>query len=257
MLYMSRMELSIELLLILFFTGLFAGFVDSIAGGGGLLTMPVLLWSGLPPAVALGTNKLQGTIGTLTSSINFYHKGYIPFKSALSSVIMAFCGSALGTLSVTRIDSTTLSALLPLLLMLFAVYFFFSPRLSDLDVRQRINRHVFAVTAGFAIGFYDGFFGPGTGSFYVIAYVTLLGYGAIKATAHTKLLNFSSNISALLFFQLAGLVSWKIGLVMGIGQMIGSYAGSHMTMKHGVQLIKPMLIIVSAVLSIKLFIEAI
>ncbi len=251
------MELSIELLALLFLTGLAAGFVDSIAGGGGLLTMPVLLWIGLPPAVALGTNKLQGTVGTLTSSFHFYKKGHIPIRSALPAVITAFIGSAIGTYVVRRVDAEDLSALLPLLLMLFAVYFLFSPRITDEDARQRLGKHAFAFTAGLAIGFYDGFFGPGAGAFYVIAYVTLMGYGIIKATAHTKLLNFSSNISALLFFQLAGLVSWPIGLAMALGQVVGSYTGSHLTMKHGVQLVKPMLIVVSVLMSVKLLIDAI
>lgn len=250
------MELSIELLLILFMTGMAAGFVDSIAGGGGLLTVPVLLWSGMPPALALGTNKLQGTIGTLTSSYHFYRKGHIPLKSALTSVITAFSGSALGTYAVRQFDADFLSTLLPLLLMLFAFYFLLSPRITDNDARQRMHRHVFALTAGLGIGFYDGFFGPGAGAFYVIAYVTLMGYGMIKATAHTKLLNFSSNISALLFFQVAGLVSWPVGLAMGLGQIAGSYTGSHLTIKHGVKLVKPMLIIVSIVMSIKLLLDA-
>ena len=250
------MELSIELLLILFLTGLAAGFVDSIAGGGGLLTMPVLLWIGLPPAMALGTNKLQGTIGTLTSSFNFYKNGHIPVRSALSSVITAFIGSALGTYAVRQFESEALSTILPLLLLVFAIYFFFSPRITDEDARQRLGKHAFAFSAGLGVGFYDGFFGPGAGAFYVIAYVTLLGYGIIKATAHTKLLNFSSNISALIFFQLAGLVSWPIGLAMGLGQVVGSYTGSHLTMKHGVQLVKPMLIIVSILMSLKLLYDA-
>jgi len=251
------MELSIDLVLILFMTGLAAGFVDSIAGGGGLLTMPVLLWTGMPPAVALGTNKLQGTIGTLTSSFHYYRKGHIPLKSAVSSVVTAFIGSAIGTFAIRQFDTAVLSALLPLLLMLFAVYFLFSPRISDTDSHQRLTKYSFALTAGLGVGFYDGFFGPGAGAFYVIAYVTLLGYGIVKATAHTKLLNFSSNISALLFFQLAGVVAWKIGLVMGLGQIIGSYIGSHLTIKHGVQLVKPMLIAVSVIMSIKLLIDAI
>lgn len=251
------MELSIELLALLFLTGLAAGFVDSIAGGGGLLTMPVLLWIGLPPAVALGTNKLQGAVGTLTSSFHFYKKGHIPVRSALSAVITAFTGSAIGTYVVRRVDAEALSALLPLLLMLFALYFLLSPRITDEDARQRLGKHAFALSAGLAIGFYDGFFGPGAGAFYVIAYVTLMGYGIIKATAHTKLLNFSSNISALLFFQLAGLVSWPIGLAMALGQVAGSYTGSHLTMKHGVQLVKPMLIVVSVLMSVKLLVDAI
>ena len=249
------MELSIELFLILFAVGIVAGFIDSIAGGGGLLTIPALLWSGLPPLTVLGTNKLQGTLGTLTSTFNYYRKGHIPLKSALPGFILVFIGSAAGTLTVQQFDNQSLATLLPVLLLVFALYFLLSPRMTDKDAQQRMSAMVFAFTAGVGIGFYDGFFGPGTGSFFVIAYVTLLGYGITKATAHTKLMNFSSNIASLIFFQLAGLVAWKIGLVMGAGQMIGSYAGSHLTMKHGVKLVKPMLITVSVLMSVKLLLD--
>jgi uncharacterized membrane protein YfcA len=249
------MDLSIELILILFITGIAAGFIDSIAGGGGLLTIPVLLWSGLPPLTVLGTNKLQGTAGTLTSSLNFYRNGHIPVKSALPAVVMTFIGSAVGTLAVQQLDNQSLATLLPLLLMAFALYFLISPRITEKDAQQRITVSVFAFTAGFGIGFYDGFFGPGTGSFFVIAYVTLLGYGITRATAHTKLMNFFSNIASLVFFQLAGLVAWKVGLIMAAGQIIGSYTGSHLSMKHGVKLIKPMLVLVSVLISLKLLFE--
>jgi len=249
------MELSIELILILFITGIAAGFIDSIAGGGGLLTIPVLLWSGLPPLTVLGTNKLQGTAGTLTSSLNFYRNGHIPLKSALPVVIMTFIGSAIGTLTVQQLDNQSLATLLPILLLIFALYFLISPRITDKDALQRMSVTLFAFTAGFGIGFYDGFFGPGTGSFFVIAYVTLLGYGITRATAHTKLMNFSSNLASLIFFYLAGLIAWQVGLIMAAGQVIGSYSGSHLTMKHGVTLIRPMLVIVSVLMSLKLLFD--
>lgn len=250
------MELSIELILLLFITGIAAGFIDSIAGGGGLLTVPVLLWSGLPPLTALGTNKLQGTAGTLTSSFNFYRNGHVPLKPALSAVVLTFIGSAVGTLTVQQLDNQSLATLLPVLLLAFALYFLISPRITNKDALQRMTVQAFAFTAGFGIGFYDGFFGPGTGSFFVIAYVTLLGYNITRATAHTKLMNFSSNIASLVFFQLAGLVAWKVGLIMAAGQMIGSYCGSHLSMKHGVKLIKPMLVIVSVLMSLKLLLDS-
>ncbi|MGD2118209.1 MAG: TSUP family transporter [Chromatiales bacterium] len=249
------MELSFELVLLLFATGLLAGFVDSIAGGGGLLTVPVLLWTGMPPAMVLGTNKLQGSIGTLTSSFNFYRNGHVPLRSAALSMVCAFVGSALGTYAVRSLDASLLSRLLPLLLILFALYFLFSPRVNDIDAQHRIGRNLFALTAGFGIGFYDGFFGPGAGAFYVMAHIALLGYGIVRATAHTKVLNFASNISALLFFQIAGLVSWPIGLSMGAGQVFGSYLGSHLSMRHGVRLIKPVLVITSTAISLKLLFD--
>lgn len=249
------MEIGLELLLIFFVTGLLAGLVDSIAGGGGLLTVPVLLWSGLPPALALGTNKLQGSIGTLASSFHFYRHGHIPLKGMLWPIVLTFTGSAAGTLTVQNIQAEYLATLLPILILLFAMYFMFSPRISDKDAHQRLSMNAFGFIGGFGVGFYDGFFGPGAGAFYMVAFVALMGFNLVKATAHTKLLNFTSNISSLLFFQLAGLVSWPVGLAMGAGQLIGSSIGAHLSIRHGSRLIKPLLVIVSVLISAKLLWE--
>lgn len=246
------MEISTELAVLLFATAIAAGFIDSIAGGGGLLAMPVLLWIGLPPLTALGTNKLQGTVGTLTASLNYLKSGLLRPRQITSAVTAAFLGSALGTWSVQQVDSQLLAMLIPTMLMLSAVYFLVSPRVTDEDAQPRLSMPVFAGSIAFAIGFYDGFFGPGTGSFFVIALVMLLGYGLTRATAATKLLNFSSNLASLLFFAYAGSVDWRIGLLMAGGQLVGSYAGSHLGIRHGARLIKPLLVSVSVILSVKL-----
>lgn len=241
-----------ELLLALTAVALAAGFVDSIAGGGGLLALPALLATGMPPLQALATNKLQGSFGTLAASVNFLRSGSIDLRRLWPAIACTFVGSAAGTLAVQGLNPDILQRLVPLLLAAFALYFLFSPRVGDLDARQRLPALAFALLIGTGVGFYDGFFGPGTGSFFAFACVALLGYNLRRATAATKALNFTSNIASLLFFAWAGKVLWVPGLCMGLGQMAGAWLGSHLVLRHGSTLIRPMLVLVSLVVSAKL-----
>ncbi len=232
------MELELVTLFALFGVALVAGFIDAIAGGGGLLTVPALLATGMPPALVLGTNKLQSSFGS--------------FSATWPAVICTFIGAAIGTLAVQTIDAAILERLLPFLLMAFACYFYFSPRVSDAESSRRLTPMLFALLVGGGVGFYDGFFGPGTGSFFAIGFVALAGFGMARATAHTKLLNFTSNIASLLFFALGGKVVWSVGFCMALGQFIGARFGSKMVLKKGVKLIKPLLVTVSLLMSAKL-----
>jgi hypothetical protein len=244
-----------EILALLALVALVAGFVDAIAGGGGLLTLPALLWAGLPPAVALGTNKLQGTFGTASATAHFLRRGKLELRPLLPAAAASFAGSAGGSLLVSRIDPDALRWLLPALLLAFAAYFLRSPRVGDLPSRRRVGPAAFAATAGVGIGFYDGFFGPGTGSFFALAFVALLGLDLAHATGGAKLLNFASNLAALLVFAAGGHVLWPVGLVMAVGQWLGAWLGAHMAIRHGARLIRPLLVAVSAVLSVKLLVE--
>lgn len=248
-------SIGLDLLLLLTLIAALAGFVDAIAGGGGLLTLPALLWAGLPPTQALATNKLQGSFGTLMASYHFCRRGELALKSMAGLIVLTFAGSALGTISVQHIDSQALAALIPVLLILVALYTLLSPRMGHVDSHQRISHALFALLIGFGIGFYDGFFGPGTGAFFAIAYVALLGFNLRRATAHAKLLNFTSNLASLLFFILAGLVMWKIGLCMALGQLFGAYVGSHMVIKKGATIVRPLLVIVTITMASKLLLE--
>ena len=249
------MLFDVDTLLLLIAIAGIAGFVDAIAGGGGLLTIPALMWAGLPPLQVLGTNKLQAVFGSFAATLNFVRKGEIRLKEMAVSVALTFLGSTTGTLTVQHIDTSLLQQLLPILLIAFALYFLFSPRVGDIDAHRRIGIHLFALTAGFGIGFYDGFFGPGTGSFFAFAFVALLGFNLRKATAHAKLLNFTSNFASLLAFMIAGHLVWTIGLAMAAGQFVGSWIGSHMVLKHGTQLVRPLLVIVSLSMAAKLLIS--
>jgi len=240
---------------VFFLISILAGLIDAIAGGGGLITVPALLWAGLPPLNALATNKLQGCFGSGTASYRFWRKGHINLRELLSPLILTFIGAALGTWFVQHIHNDWLNQIIPILLIGVALYFALSPSLKDFDGRQRISIGTFSLTGGFIIGFYDGFFGPGTGSFFFAVIVLLLGWGAKRATGTTKLLNFSSNIASLIIFAAGGQVFWELGLAMGTGQVIGAWLGSHLAIKHGAKLIKPLVVVVSIALSIKLLFD--
>jgi uncharacterized membrane protein YfcA len=232
-----------------------AGFVDAVAGGGGLLALPALLWAGLPPVQALATNKLQGTFGTLTSSSHFVRHGHADLRALAPAIALTFVGAAAGTLLVQRLDSQFLARLVPLLLLGFAGYFLLAPRLRRREPHQRIGLPAFALLIGTGVGFYDGFFGPGTGTFFAAGFVLLLGYDLTRATAGTKILNFTSNVASLLFFAAAGEVVWSIGLAMGLAQVAGATLGARMVVRHGARLIRPLLVAVSVALSLKLLLE--
>lgn len=247
--------MSYELLALLFLIAMLAGFIDSIAGGGGLLTVPALLAVGLPPASALATNKLQSCGGSFSASLYFIRQRMVDLKQQKWAIACAFIGSALGTLSVMHIQADFLKLLLPILTISVGLYFLLSPTIGENDRKSRLTILQFAILSALVIGFYDGFFGPGAGSFYALAYITLAGFNLTKATAHTKVLNFTSNLAGLIFFIAGGEVVWSIGLVMLVGQFIGARLGAKMVIAKGRKLIRPMLITVSTIMSIKLIYE--
>lgn len=251
----SLTTINFDLFLMLFGVAMLAGCIDAIAGGGGLLTIPALLWAGLSPLQALATNKLQASFGSFTATWNYSRQGLIKPSEHRTAIILSFLGAISGAWTVQKIDPAFLAQLIPILLIAFALYFMFSPKLGEQERAQRISKNAFAATAGFGIGFYDGFFGPGTGTFFVIAFVTLLGYSLPKATAGTKLLNFTSNIASLILFAFSGHILWLLGLTMGVGQIIGSFIGSKLAIRHGVQLIRPLLVIVSLLVSLRLLLQ--
>ncbi|WP_430875341.1 TSUP family transporter [Gilliamella sp. G0441] len=247
--------MSYEILVLLFAIAILAGFIDSIAGGGGLLTVPALLAVGLPPASALATNKLQSCGGSFSASLYFIRQRMVDLKQQKWAIAFAFIGSAIGTISVIHIQAEFLKLLLPILTISVGIYFLLSPKVGEDDRKSRFSIIQFALIPALGIGFYDGFFGPGAGSFYAVAYITLAGFNLTKATAHTKVLNFTSNLAGLIFFILSGEVVWSIGLIMLIGQFIGARLGAKMVVTKGRRLIRPMLITVSTIMSIKLIYE--
>lgn len=245
-------DITLELMLMLAFAGGVAGMVDAIAGGGGLLSIPVLLWTGLTPLEALGTNKLQASFGSFTATLNYARHGLIQWRRLAPAVGMTFAGSAFGAVAVQNVSAEILERLVPVLLIVMAVYFLVSPKIDDEDRQHLMGHGLFGLTVGAGVGFYDGFFGPGTGSFFTLGFVMLLGYGLRRAIAGAKLLNFTSNLAALLFFIGGNQVIWTLGFAMGAGQLVGSLVGSHMAIRHGAGLIKPLLVSVCVAISAKL-----
>lgn len=248
-------ELAFQSLLLLFLAAFIAGFIDSIAGGGGLITIPAMLIAGIPPLQTLGTNKLQSMFGAASATIAYARKGHVDLKGQLPMAALAGLGGVLGAVLATVVPGDVLRALMPFLLVAIAAYFALKPNLSDVDRHQRMTPFLFGLTFVPLIGFYDGVFGPGTGSFFMLAFVSLAGFGMLKATAHTKLLNLSSNVGAFLVFLASGVVLWKVGLLMGLGQFLGAQAGSKLAMKNGAKLIKPLLIVTCVALAVKLLMD--
>ena len=245
-------EITLQLIALLFLAAFLAGFVDSIAGGGGLITVPAMLIAGFSPIDTLGTNKLQSLFGSGSATLAYARGGHVSVKTQLPMAVMSALGAALGAIATTYIPGYVLQAMMPLLLIAIALYFAIKPSLSDVDTHRRMTPFLFGLTFVPLIGCYDGIFGPGTGSFFMLAFVTLAGFGLLKATAHTKMLNFASNLGAFCVFSLSGVVIWKVGLAMGIGQFLGAQTGSHVAMKNGAKIIRPLLVMTCIALAIKL-----
>ncbi len=229
-----------------------AGIIDSIAGGGGMITIPALLLAGVPPVEALGTNKLQSLFGSSSATIAYARKGHVDFRQIWPEALASCLGAVLGALLATVLPVSIMRAALPILLIAIALYFTLKPNIGDVDRARRLSPFLFALLLVPAIGFYDGIFGPGAGSFYMLAYVALAGYGVLKATAHTKLLNFSSNAGSFSVFVVVGAISWKVGLLMGVAQFLGARAGAHFAIRNGAKLIKPLLVVMCVALAARL-----
>lgn len=232
-------------------TGVLTGFIDAIAGGGGLIMMPALLSAGLPPHIALGTNKLQSAMGVGMSARTFHAKGLMDVRANWRTVLLVLIAAAGGALAVQALDAGVLGLIVPVLLLLCAGYVILSPRMDDGDRHHRLSQAGYAPVAG-AIGFYDGFFGPGAGSFYTTSAVALRGMGLTRATALAKLFNVTSNVGSLMMFVLGGQVIWLLGLCIGLGSMLGGWIGTHSAIRFGARLIRPLLVVISVAMTLRL-----
>lgn len=248
------MTLDLTILVALGFVGLFAGFVDAIAGGGGLISLPALLAAGIPPIAAFGTNKVQSVIGTAMAATTYWRKGFISLPDLVVPIGLTFVGAFLGAAAAKQIDTSILSYAVPVALIVIALYFTFAPKLSDADSHARLGFATFVPVMGFVIGFYDGIFGPGTGSFLTMGFVVLFGLGVTRAAGNTKVLNLTSNLGALALFIPSGDVVWSAAIVMAIGQLIGGYLGAMTGIRFGAKLIRPLVVVVSIVLAIRLLV---
>lgn len=223
---MEYLPLPIELLVFLFAISIVAGLIDTLAGGGGLIVLPALIMSGVPPLQALGTNKLQGTMGTATATLLMFKKGKLRWVQVKQMMFSAFIGAVIGTLCLQFINAQLLSFIIPMVLLFIGAYFLVAPVASQESVEPKMSATKYRRFIVPLIGFYDGMFGPGTGSFYALAGVSLRGHGLITATAEAKPLNFSTNIASLMVFVIAGQLVWIIGILMMVGQVIGAWLGA-------------------------------
>lgn len=238
----------------LFTVAVAAGFVDSIAGGGGLLTVPALLAAGLPPTTALATNKAQSTFGAMTAAVTYTRGGAVDPRQLVPPILTVLAGSAVGTLVLTSIDAARLEALLPWLLLLVAGWVALRPGLGEVATTARVAPRTYTLTVAPLIGAYDGFLGPGTGSFFALTLVGLRGHDLTRATGTAKVLNLTSNLTALVVFALAGAPAWLLGGVMALGQVLGARLGARTVLARGARIVRPALIIVSVALSIRLLV---
>ena len=220
-----------------------------MAGGGGIITVPVLLNLGLPVPLALGTNKLQSSFGSVSAAWHYSRQGVVRIRDCGLGIGMTLLGAALGAFTVELLDSDLLAKIIPWLLGAILLYTIFRPSVGHQDHPPRWRWPWFYTAFGLGLGFYDGFFGPGTGAFWAIAFVVVQGQNFVKATGHTKVMNATSNLASLAVFLLHGSVHLGAGLTMGAGQLIGAKLGTGLVVKRGARFVRPIfLIMVTATL---------
>ncbi|WP_447737192.1 TSUP family transporter [Pseudomonas laurentiana] len=246
------MEIEISLFIALAAVALFAGFFDAIAGGGGLLTLPALFIAGVDPLAAMATNKFQASSASVSAVWAFTRKRMIEWRADWPMACLSFAGGIAGALSISMLDRTVLESIVPILLIAVAAYFAFSPTLGDQDRKQQLSRFTFTLVVVPAIGFYDGIFGPGTGSFFMVACTLLLGQQLMQAICRSKLLNACCNLGALSVFAFSGAIIWPLALAMAVCAIIGAQVGARCALYFGPRLVKPLLIAVCCLMAIKL-----
>lgn len=226
--------------------GLAAGCLDSIAGGGGIITVPALLAAGLPPAHALATNKLQSSFGSGMALGRYARAGLVPGDEVPAAVGFTAVGAVFGTLTVRFLATAWLTWIVPGVLVAILGYLLFKPQWGQVAREARWPRGGFYAVFGLGLGFYDGFLGPGTGTFWTVALTGLLGHSLTMATAQTKVANFTSNLVSLAVFVALGQVLWGLGLVMGLAQVAGAWMGTKLALGRGSTLIRWVFLLVAA-----------
>ncbi len=234
-----------------------AGFVDAVAGGGGLISLPAYIFAGVPIHVAYGTNKFANSIGTAVAANKFFKSGNIKLKPAILSAVGAIIGSWFGAKLVLILDEKYLHYCLMIILPIVAVFLLFNRSFGSLEEEIEITKgklYILSFIIGFIIGGYDGFFGPGTGTFLVLAFTSLLGFNLITASGNAKVVNLASNVGALIAYIFSSKVSFTIGIPAAICAVAGNYIGAHLAVKNGAKFIKPIILLVVGMLFIKVII---
>jgi uncharacterized membrane protein YfcA len=252
-------DITLTTILFLVIASFFAGFIDSIAGGGGLIQLPALL-IGLPKSetvTVLGTNKFASVFGTTTAAALYRRQIKPDPKALLAMAIPAFIGSMGGALLASKLPTDAMRPIVLVLLIAVAIYTWRKPDLGKVEIlRHTPKKHnQIAMAAGVIIGFYDGIFGPGTGSFLMLILVASLGYAFISASAIAKIVNVSTNVGAIIIFGLNGVILWKLGLLMAVSNVTGAIVGSRLAIKGGSTLVRKVFLLVTMALIIKVGID--
>lgn len=237
--------------------GFIAAFVDSIAGGGGLISVPAFLIAGIPPHIALGTNKFAATTSSLTSSIKFAKSKKVNFDIIKYLAPFTLVGAALGVKSVLLIDQTFLYPLVTILILFVGLYTLFSKNIGAVNKFEGLTKKnlTFGMIFALIIGFYDGFFGPGTGSFFIFAFIKVYKFDFVNAAGNAKMLNFVSNVTSLVVFALSGKINYSYGILVAIFMILGARFGTKAALTKGSKLIKPIFVCMSLGAAVKLLIQ--
>lgn len=238
--------------------GFLAAAIDAIAGGGGIISLPALLATGIPPHFALGTNKFASTCGSLTSSFRFARSKMVHFPLVKYQVPCTALGAALGVYTALRVDEGFLNWFIVVMIFAVAVYTTFKKDFGGSDKFTGLNTRNFLIGMSFAfgLGFYDGFFGPGAGSFLIFLFISVFGFDFTLAAGNSKVLNFTSNVVSLILFAISGKIIYMVAIPMALSMVLGAYVGSHIAIKNGAKIIKPIFITIALLLIIKLIWQA-
>lgn len=249
-----ELVLSGDMLAILFFVALIAGVIDTLAGGGGLITAPALILVGLPPIVALGTNKLQGFIGTATATIMMILKKKVTFNEIKLLMFYAFISSAIGTFALQFINTKSLQFIIPIIIFITGLYFLLMPRGKTIE-EPKLTEKTYRKTVVPLIGFYDGMFGPGTGSFFSASEIICRANNLIKATALAKAMNFATDIASVFVYMFYGEIAFFIGGIMMVGGAIGAYIGANFLVKINPEYLRLLVVSMCFLMLIKYIIK--
>ena len=248
-------QISLPMMAFLVFMTGFAGFVDSAAGGGGLISLPAYLFAGLPPHYTYATNKFSAACGTTFATANFFKNGAMNVKVGILAAIGSFAGSALGAHIVLMLSDEVLQMMMFIILPIAAVIILWRRNLPDEnrdDGTMNMKKALLALGIGLGIGLYDGMVGPGTGTFAIIAFTSLMGFDLRTANGNAKVLNLASNYASLFTYLSSGLVVFPVAIPCAISNIVGNIIGSHFALKKGAKFIRPMMLVVLVLLLGKL-----
>ncbi|AKN33712.1 membrane protein [Clostridium carboxidivorans P7] len=246
-------------LIFLCVAGFFAAFVDSIAGGGGIISVPAFLLAGVPPHITLGTNKFSSTCASFTSSLKFMQSGKVDLKILKFLLPFTVIGAVLGVNTVLIIDAKYLNMIVLTLLLFVGIYSLFSKSIGKEDKFKGLCKKslILGILLAFSLGFYDGFFGPGTGSFLIFGLIGIYQFDFVRSAGNGKVMNFGSNIASLIMFAFRGQINYKLGVPVAIFMIIGAKFGTKVALKNGAKIIKPLFVTMSLCVALKILYGAV